>query len=158
MPRSKKPRTELIRVTPQPAIPDLATLDLLIQKRVAEATASQGAILEPWFQSKAVGAEIRRHQPVYQQRKWSLYFEKFGCVICRSKKTPHQSRGMCHPCSRRLVARLVTIEREYAKAHPHEYENQQIDNLTSRLRSAERRQTADSSSASSPASRSLNGN
>jgi hypothetical protein len=139
MPRSKKARTELIRVQPpQPAITNFEKLDLLIQKRVAEAQASQGAILEPWFQSKAVGAEIRRHQSIFQQRKWSLYFSKWGCLICRRKTIPHQSRGLCGTCLNRLIQRLTILEREYAKAHPHEYEDRQIDNLSARVRSAER--------------------
>lgn len=136
MPRSKKPRTELIRVTPQPAIPDLATLDLLIQKRVAEAQA--GALLEPWFPSRTVASEVIRRQAVFHRRKFALYFEKWGCLICGTKKRPHQSHAMCNACNTRFVARLRQIEKDYAKAHPHEYEKQQIDNLTSRLRSAER--------------------
>jgi hypothetical protein len=45
---------------------------------------------------------------------------------------------MCSPCLRRFVARLRLLEKEYASTHPQEYENQQIENLTSRVRSAER--------------------
>jgi hypothetical protein len=136
MPRSKKPRTELIRVTPQPAIPDLATLDRLIQKRVAEAQA--GALLEPWFPSRAVATEIMKRQACFHRRKFGLYFEKHGCLVCGTKKKPHQSHSMCGTCHAKFVTRLKQIEKDYAKAHPHEYENQQIDNLTSRVRSAER--------------------
>ena len=45
---------------------------------------------------------------------------------------------MCQRCSGNFVARLEQLEKEYAKAHPQEYENQQVENLTSRVRSAER--------------------
>lgn len=135
MPRSKKPKAELIRVQPQM---DLEALDRLIQKRVAEATASQGGILEPWFQSNAVAAAIRRHQSIFHKRKFALYFEKWGCVVCGTKTRPHDSNAMCLPCFHQFVARIKQLEKEYAKAHPQEYANQQTENLTSRIRNAER--------------------
>jgi hypothetical protein len=136
MPRSKKPKAELMRVAPQM---DLETLDALIQKRVAEATASQGAILEPWFQtSRALAAAIRRHESIFHKRKFALYFEKWGCLVCGTKKEAHDNHGMCHKCLGKFVERLRQLEKEYAKAHPQEYENQQIESLTSRVRSAER--------------------
>jgi hypothetical protein len=138
MPRATKVKAEIIRVSPETAMPDLATLDLLIQKRVAEATANQGAILEPWFQSPTVAAEIRRHQSIFHKRKFALYFEKWGCLVCGTKKKDHVSHGMCQTCHGRFVDRLKLLEKEYAKAHPQEYENQQIENLTTRLRSAQR--------------------
>lgn len=136
MPRSKKPKAELIRVQPQM---DLEALDLLIQKRVAEAQASQGAILEPWFAtSTALAAAIRRHASIFHKRKFTLYFEKWGCLVCGTKERPHASHAMCHRCSTKFVQRLNQIENEYAKAHPQEYANQQTENLTSRIRNAER--------------------
>src|SRR5205807_5726388 len=138
MPRSKKVKAEIIRVPRQAPVPDLATLDALIQKRVAEAQASQSAILEPWFQSYAVAQELRRHQSMFHKRKFSLYFEKWGCLVCGTKERAQQSHGMCHKCWLRLVARLRALEKEYAKAHPQEYVNQQMESLTSRIRNAER--------------------
>jgi len=138
MPRSKKVKAEIIRVPRQAPVPDLATLDALIQKRVAEAQASQSAILEPWFQSYAVAQELRRHQSMFHKRKFSLYFEKWGCLVCGTKEKAHHSDGMCNGCFIRFVFRLKRLEEEYAKAHPHEYENQQVESLTSRIRNAER--------------------
>ena len=135
MPRAKKAKAEIIRVQPQL---DLETLDRLIQKRVAEATASQGTILEPWFQSNTLAAEIRRHQSVFHKRKFTLYFEKWGCLVCGTKEQAHDSHGMCGKCMRKFVERLKQLERDYAKAHPAEYADQQTESLTSRIRNAER--------------------
>jgi hypothetical protein len=136
MPRSKKVNAEIIRVQPQM---DLEALDLLIQKRVAEATASQGAILEPWMQtSKALAAAIRRHESIFHKRKFALYFEKWGCLVCGTKKEAHDSHGMCPNCLSKFVHRLKQLEKEYAKAHPQEYEKQQTESLTSRIRNAAR--------------------
>jgi hypothetical protein len=134
MPRVKKPRAELIRVAPQM---DLETLDALIQKRVAEAQASQGSILEPWFQSPTVAAEIRRHQSIFHKRKFALYFERWGCLLCGTKKEPHASHAMCNRCVTRFAQRLAALEGEYAAAHPQEYQDQQTESITARARSAE---------------------
>lgn len=134
MARSTKVKAEIIRVEPQM---DLEALDRLIQKRVAEATAGQGAILEPFFTtSKTLAAEIRRHASIFQKRKFSLYFEKYGCLVCDTKKRPHESHGMCRRCHERFVFRLMRLEKEYAKAHPQEYQERQTEGLTSKIRTA----------------------
>jgi hypothetical protein len=109
---------------------DLDTPDALIQKRVAEAQASQSATLEPWFQSPAVAAEIRWHEAIFQQRKWSLYYEKHGSIVCGKKERPHCSRGFCNRCQQNVINRLIAIERECAKAHQQEYEARQIENIS----------------------------
>jgi hypothetical protein len=130
MPRTKG---EVIRMAPE------ADLDRLIQQKVAEALDNQKAILEPWFQtSRALAAAIRRHQSIFHKRKFALYFEKWGCLICGTKKEAHAAHGMCHNCRCRFVHRLQDLEKEYAKAHPQEYENQQTESLTSRIRNAQK--------------------
>ena len=130
MPRTKG---QVIRMAPE------ADLERLIQQKVAEALENQKAILEPWFQtSRALAAAIRRHQSIFHKRKFALYFEKWGCLVCGTKEKAHASRGMCHECLCKFVQRLQQLEKEYAQAHPQEYESQQIESLTSRVRSAER--------------------
>lgn len=137
MPKTKRPKTEVLRIVPAPQI-DLAALDELIQKRVTEAQASQGAILEPWFQSPSVAAEIRRHQSIFHKRKFALYFEKWGCLVCGTKRKPHENHALCCTCLNRFVTRLRHLEKEYAETHPQEYADRQTKSLTSRLRNAER--------------------
>jgi hypothetical protein len=131
MKQSKKP--VILRVAPE------ADLDRLIQQKVAEALANQKAILEPWFQtSRALAAAIRRHQSMFHKRKFALYFEKWGCLVCSTKARSHDTHAMCQRCLDKFVQRLRQLEQDYAQAHPQEYENQQIEHLTSRVRSAER--------------------
>jgi hypothetical protein len=130
MPRTKG---EVIRMAPE------ADLERLVQQKVAEALADRSAILEPWFQtSRALAAAIRRHQSIFHKRKFALYFEKWGCLVCGTKEQAHESHGMCNTCHFRFLQRLHALEKEYAKTHPQEYENQQIESLTSRIRNAER--------------------
>src|SRR2546425_6482550 len=45
--------------------------------------------------------------PVSHQRKWSHYFEDWGCLICgRKKAMNHFSRGMCPHCHSKVADRL----------------------------------------------------
>lgn len=130
MPRTKG---EVIRMTPE------ADLERLIQQKVAEALENQAAILEPWFgTSRALAAAIRRHQSIFHKRKFALYFEKWGCLACGTKERAHVTHAMCQKCLGRFVQRLRQLEKDYSQAHPQEYENQQIESLSFRVRSAER--------------------
>lgn len=132
-------RAEIIRVEPQRGMPDLAMLDRLIQKRVAEAQATaQGLLLEPWFQPADVADELRRRLGVFHSRKFALYYELWGCLVCRKKTEVHVGHGLCNSCYSKFSQRLKAIEKQYAETHPHEYVDQQIDRISSRVRSAER--------------------
>lgn len=131
MKQSEKP--VILRVAPE------ADLDRLIQQKVTEAlAANHTAILEPWFRSPAVAAAIRRHQSVFHKRKFSLYFEKWGCLVCGTKRKPHENHALCRTCLERFRTRLMWMEKEYASTHPQEYADRQTEDLTSRVRSAER--------------------
>ncbi len=130
------PRAELMRVQPQTGVPDLATLDLLIQKRVAEAQVSQGLILEPWFQPAIVADELRRRLSAFHRHKFAIYFELHGCLVCQKKTGAHEGHGMCNKCYVKVFQRLKAIERQYAEAHPQEYVDQQIDRISRRVSSS----------------------
>jgi hypothetical protein len=55
----------------------------LIDKQVSEALASNSdALFQPWFQLRKVAYEIKRKQTVTEQRKWTEYFKKYGCIVC----------------------------------------------------------------------------
>ena len=137
--REEMPHAEIIRVERQTGVPDLATVDRLIQKRVAEAQATdQGLLLEPWFQPAPIADEIRMRLSVFHRRKGSFYFELYGCLICEKNNGLHVAHGLCHACYQKVAQRFKDMEKRYAEAHPHEYEDQQVDQISRRVRSAER--------------------
>jgi hypothetical protein len=76
-------------------------------------------------------------QDMYERKKWGLYFEKWGCRKCEKKTVNHASTGHCDACSTRLVHRLATIRRDYFRAHPNGETEEQINQLTSKARTAE---------------------
>ena len=69
-------------------------------------------LLEPWFRSRQESLEIKRTQTVPEQRKWSVYYERWGCVSCTKKKTPHKSLGFCQACYLRVSQRIKEILKE----------------------------------------------
>lgn len=58
----------------------------------------ESLIFQPWFVPRATFITIARLLP----REWSLrmhdYYDRFGCLHCRSKMRPYNSNGMCKTC------------------------------------------------------------
>jgi hypothetical protein len=91
-PHKAKPVT--VEVLPSPArmlqaTMDEATLQKLVQQKVAEIlTARDEFIFEPFFRSQQVTFEIRRLQTVPELKKWSLFYERHGCLCCGKSERP----------------------------------------------------------------------
>ena len=122
MPRKVRPTVEIIRANLVPPAPPPvpakleAVLNRLVQQQVAEILARREDFLfEPSFRSKRVKDEIRRHQTMFERRRWAVYFERWGCLTCHRKKVMHGGNGFCPTCRLRIVYRLKAIEREQAK-------------------------------------------
>jgi hypothetical protein len=91
-------------------------VEQLVQEKVAEATQGRDALLQPWFQSREVTNEIKRRQMVHEQRKFSYYFEDWGCLVCETREAAHFSLGMCQRCYQRTAQRLRATLRNHAPA------------------------------------------
>jgi len=84
-----------------------------VEQKVAEALShGSEATFQPWFQPNAVTQEIKRRQTVTEQRKWSYYFQDYGCIVCRTKKAQYGSLGFCSTCLARVRHRLVDCMRK----------------------------------------------
>ena len=95
---------------PAREIPDArAAIEQLVEQKIAEMMGSGDAIFEPFFRTKQIADEIKRLETVPMQRKWTRYFEEYGCLICESKEVPHRSLGMCANCHHRTAMRLARI-------------------------------------------------
>jgi hypothetical protein len=115
MPR--KTKTEVLPpARPAAVIPDVrAMLDRLVEEKVGELMSKGSeALFQPYFQSKRVVQEIRKQQTVSEQEKWSRYFKKWGCDVCKTKKRPHSAHGRCNPCHQRTYQRLREIMNQAA--------------------------------------------
>jgi hypothetical protein len=111
-----------------------AGLDALVRQHVSKAMAAR--IIEPWFRSKAETKAIRARQSVPELRKWSRYFDRWGCLICGQKEFQHVGLGLCVRCHARIVSRLTAIVRELAEERPAARIQQDVDALDRPIRTA----------------------
>jgi hypothetical protein len=89
---------------------DETELQRLVQQKVAEIMAERDAVIfEPFFRSRQIAYELKRLQTVTEQRKWKVYFERYGCLICETKKRIHAGNGMCNRCHVRIYQTLRQI-------------------------------------------------
>ena len=126
----KKPKPKRVEVlAPAPKVPGVEDFKRIIaeavERKVSEVLSSAGADLEPWFQPKKVAYEIRKRQTVTEQRKWSYFFDDWGCVVCGTKDRAHESLGMCSTCHQRTVYRLQSSmrRREKSKAQDERFDD-----------------------------------
>ena len=89
-------------------------LERLVRQRVDEILADRKDLLfRPFFEgSKSVTDQIHRIQNMAEVRKWSVYFDRHGCLICGTKRTTHAGSGTCSRCHSRTAARLKVIVSE----------------------------------------------
>jgi len=95
---------------------DKAQLMRLAAEMAAQMVAQREEFLfEPFFRSRRVAYELKRLQTVSEQRKWSVFFERFGCLICETMERIHGGNGMCCRCYSNTLGRLKQIIGEQIK-------------------------------------------
>jgi hypothetical protein len=88
-------------------------LDALVQQRVAETLAARDEfVFEPFFRSRQVAYELKRLQTVPERKKWSIRFERYGCLSCHKQDQPHASIGLCNACHGQVFRELKEIVSE----------------------------------------------
>jgi len=98
---------------------DKAALDRIVQQKVAEIMAERDAVVfEPFFRSRQIAYELKRLQTVPEQEKWSVRFERYGCLLCQTKKQIHVGCGMCQNCYQRTFTELSRIIAEGMTGQP----------------------------------------
>jgi len=98
---------------------DKAALDRIVQHKVAEIMAERDAVVfEPFFRSRQIAYELKRLQTVPEQEKWSVRFERLGCLLCQTKKQIHVGCGMCRNCYQRTFQELRQIIAEGITGQP----------------------------------------
>jgi hypothetical protein len=89
---------------------DEAELHLMVQAKVAEIMAERDAVVfEPFFRSRQVAYELKRLQTVPEQRKFSVAFARYGCMICETRERIHAGNGLCTTCRALWFRRLAQI-------------------------------------------------
>ena len=85
-------------------------LNKLVQQKVAEIMAQRDSVVfEPFFRSRQIAYELKRLQTVPEQRKWTVFFDRYGCLLCETRKRIHVGNGMCTQCYARTFNTLQQI-------------------------------------------------
>ena len=93
-----------------------AELDGLVEQRVAEILHARDEFMwEPFFRSRKIAYELKRLQTVSEQRKWSVYYQRFGCLRCETTDRVHVGNGCCDRCYPNTFQRLRQIVGELVK-------------------------------------------
>ncbi len=143
MPRKKAPTAEIVPASESALVPapkresPQEMIERLVRERVDEIMVKlEAGHPEPGFVPRDEADELRRRRNVFEQRKWSLYFERFGCRVCSRTNVAHYGNGHCQRCYALIQRRLKTIKAEYDESRPDAEIDRQIDRLTSRFRVA----------------------
>ena len=56
------------------------------------------------MESLAVVPQYRLHES-----HWKKYFDRFGCLVCGRRSSPHDRCGFCQNCRDRVVDNLTLI-------------------------------------------------
>ena len=150
----KKPQA-VIEILPRPSLKEnaLEQLAALVAGKLAErnipppqpeqkpreflAELSDEVLLEPWFLPQETAYAILQLLPLSHKRKWSHYFENYGCLRCSRKKVNHFSTGMCMRCRLKVNDRLKASLKKHAQQNVRSPEGQ-IAEIVSAVSNAER--------------------
>jgi hypothetical protein len=89
------------------------------RRQVAEIMAERDALaFEPWFRSRQVAYELKRLQTVPEQEKFSIAYERYGCLKCETHDLPHGGNWLCTNCRAVAFRRLTQIIAEGMKGEP----------------------------------------
>ncbi len=92
---------------------DEHTLNRLVQQKVAEIMADRDCVVfEPFFRSRQIAYELQRLQTMPERRKWTVFYQRHGCLICETQERIHTGNGMCGSCYKRTFGRLKVIIKE----------------------------------------------
>jgi hypothetical protein len=109
-------RVEIVRTDDRPRLKPEEVFRQMVQQEIAKAMANRDEwAFQPFFQQKKFSDEIQKFQSVPEQKKWSIYFKKWGCVSCGEKDRQHNGCGFCSTCYLRVRKRLEAIVKLYKR-------------------------------------------
>jgi hypothetical protein len=76
----------------------------------------EALLFEPHFRPKTVSDALLRVMTVQEKRKWTVYFELWGCLACgHTRKRIHAGNGFCTRCHDKIAKRLRRIVRNLSR-------------------------------------------
>ena len=73
-------------------------------------------IVPPWFLSRELLKQVEALLPSHYQRRFRIYFDKYGCIRCRRKRVLYGGNGLCLPCIGLVSDRMDRIDAKLRNA------------------------------------------
>jgi hypothetical protein len=90
-----------------------------VQEQVAQVMAERDAIVfEPFFRARQAAYELKRMQTVPEQKKFSIGYARYGCMICETRERIHAGNGLCTDCRALWFRRYTQIIAEGMTGQP----------------------------------------
>lgn len=115
MARRKKLNVEVLPAIVRPSVPVAvgSAIEQLVQQKVAEALGQKAGLpWEPYFRTRQETIALRRLQTVPERKKWSVYFDRHGCLYCHKSNQPFAGCGLCVTCYHKVSRQLRAILKE----------------------------------------------
>jgi hypothetical protein len=71
----------------------------------------------PVFLTRAQRINLKKLLPPYYHSRMSLYFRRYGCLGCHSKRLPHECNGFCSSCHSLIQSRFRKLDRVYGDTY-----------------------------------------
>lgn len=69
-------------------------------------------MFEPWLRSRQIAYELKRLQTVSEQQTWTIYYNRFGCLVYQTQTRTYGGRGFCSQCYALVPSRKKQIQGE----------------------------------------------
>ena len=90
-----------------------AELERRLQEMVVETlTARDEFMWEPFFRLRRIANEMKRLQTVPEKEKWEVFYQRFGCMRCKTQERTHTGNGFCSDCYKWALRTLKSIVQE----------------------------------------------
>jgi hypothetical protein len=67
--------------------------------------------LVPWFCSNDMIHQLRQILPPAYHKRFSAYFQRYGCIRCGRKDRVYRASGLCLPCHGLITDRLKRCDK-----------------------------------------------
>lgn len=90
-------------------------LDPGSRKKYSRKSASDLALVQPWFLPRRTSQQILQLLPAEWKRRMRYCFDDYGCLRCDRKDIPHLCCGFCDKCGGMVLRRLKFTVRKHFK-------------------------------------------
>lgn len=93
-------------------------------------------IFQPWFLPRSTYLAIARLVPRQYGLRMRDYFNRYGCMCCRSRTRLHAAHGMCKQCHTEVARRLRRCWKKRLRLLNEQAQKHEIKNIVANAKTA----------------------